>query len=144
MGNHQTKNVRINFEDMQHAMTTHPKYTIINTLPENEQQCLIKHTIPAQQEEVTVNRCIETRKTYCPVIIYGKNTNDLAVLQKHDQLVKMGFTQVYLYPGGLFEWLTLQDIYGKQEFPTTSDELDLLKYKPHRVLHDHLIEYRSY
>ena len=144
MGNHQTKNVRVNFEDMQHAMTTHPKYTIINTLPENEQHCLIKHTVNAQQEEVTINSHVENRRTYCPIIIYGKNANDTAVLQKHDQLVKMGFSQVYLYPGGLFEWLTLQDIYGKKEFPTTNDEPDLLKYKPHRVLREHLIEYRTY
>ena len=37
---------------------------------------------------------------------------------------------VYLYAGGLFEWLHLQDIYGKQEFPTTTYILDILKYKP--------------
>jgi len=30
----------------------------------------------------------------------------------------------------LFEWLLLQDIYGSEEFPTTSHELDILKYKP--------------
>lgn len=143
MGNHQTKNVRVNFEDMQHAVTTHPKYTIISTLPDSEQNCLIKHTVTAQQEEVVINSHIENRATYCPIIIYGKNANDIAVLQKHDQLVKMGFSQVYLYPGGLFEWLTLQDIYGNKEFPTTSDELDLLKYKPHRVLRERLIEYRT-
>ena len=143
MGNHQTKNFRINFEDMQYALNSHPKYIIINTLPENEQQCLIKHTITAQQEESTVNHHIENRITYCPIIIYGRNANDTAIFQKHEQFIKMGFTQVYLYPGGLFEWLTLQDIYGGQEFPTTNDELDLLKYKPQRVLHDHLIEYRA-
>jgi hypothetical protein len=30
----------------------------------------------------------------------------------------------------MFEWLLLQDIYGAASFPTTSKELDILKYKP--------------
>ena len=29
----------------------------------------------------------------------------------------------------MFEWLLLQDIYGDDEFPTTTKELDILKYK---------------
>ena len=32
--------------------------------------------------------------------------------------------------GGIFEWLLLQDIYGDDQFKTTSRELDILKYKP--------------
>jgi len=39
-----------------------------------------------------------------------------------------------MYTGGLFEWLLLQDIYGKTEFPTTTNIIDLLKYKPMREL----------
>ena len=41
----------------------------------------------------------------------------------------MGFSQIYVYPGGIFEWLLLQDIYGEDSFPTTKKELDILKYK---------------
>jgi len=37
---------------------------------------------------------------------------------------------VHIYPGGIFEWLLLQDIYGDDMFKTTSKELDILKYKP--------------
>ena len=44
--------------------------------------------------------------------------------------MSLGFYNVYLYNGGLFEWLLLQDIYGFDEFPTTKKELDILKYKP--------------
>jgi hypothetical protein len=51
---------------------------------------------------------------------------------KYDQLVGLGFKSVYIYPGGLFEWLLLQDIYGFDEFPTTKRVLDILKYKPDR------------
>jgi len=36
---------------------------------------------------------------------------------------------LYVYIGGLFEWLLLQDIYGDEEFPTTSKIIDILKYK---------------
>jgi hypothetical protein len=52
------------------------------------------------------------------------------VERKQMQLKKMGFRNVFVYLGGLFEWLLLQDIYGKLEFPTTSKQTDLLQYKP--------------
>ena len=29
----------------------------------------------------------------------------------------------------MFEWLLLQEIYGDENFPTISRELDILKYK---------------
>jgi hypothetical protein len=35
----------------------------------------------------------------------------------------------------------LQDIYGSDEFPTTKKELDILKYKSHKVLNVQLLEY---
>jgi hypothetical protein len=35
----------------------------------------------------------------------------------------------------------LQDIYGEKEFPTTKKELDILKYKPNKVLNVPLLEY---
>jgi hypothetical protein len=38
-----------------------------------------------------------------------------------------------MYTGGLFEWMLLQDIYGDAEFPTTSRELDVLKFRPHKT-----------
>ncbi|GAI73259.1 unnamed protein product [marine sediment metagenome] len=40
---------------------------------------------------------------------------------------------------GYLKWLLLQDIYGKDEFPTTSEELDILKYKASTVLQDKLL-----
>ena len=35
----------------------------------------------------------------------------------------------------------LQDIYGSDEFSTTKKELDILKYKSHKVLNVQLLEY---
>jgi hypothetical protein len=40
-----------------------------------------------------------------------------------------------MYLGGMFEWMLLQDIYGRDEFPTTSKVLDILKYKPKRLMY---------
>jgi hypothetical protein len=46
-----------------------------------------------------------------------------------------------LYAGGLFEWLLLQDIFGAAEFPTTKKELDIIKYKPNKILNVKFLEY---
>ena len=66
------------------------------------------------------------------VIIYGKNCLDNTVIKKHKQLRTLGFPEVYIYLGGLFEWLLLQDIYGIENFPTTKKTLDIYKYRPGR------------
>ena len=47
---------------------------------------------------------------------------------------------VYIYTGGMFEWLLLQDIYGKEAFPTKGDELDILKFKSNSLLSNNLLE----
>ena len=72
-----------------------------------------------------IRRCRNIR-----IVIYGKNSNDASLYNKFDQLQALGFTEVYVYIGGMFEWLLLQDVYGTDEFPTTKQELDILKYKP--------------
>ena len=44
-------------------------------------------------------------------ICYGKEYA-LEMGYKYEQLIKLGFRNVYIYPGGMFEWLCLQDIYS--------------------------------
>ena len=51
-------------------------------------------------------------------------------------MIDLGFINVYIYLGGLFEWLLLQDIYGRDLFKTTKNELDILKYKPDSILQE--------
>jgi hypothetical protein len=51
-------------------------------------------------------------------------------MKKYLKLQELGFSNIYIYPGGLFEWLCLQDIYGHDSFKTTKQEIDILKYKP--------------
>jgi hypothetical protein len=74
------------------------------------------------------------------IIIYGKNSNDELIYKKYNQLAGLGFVNVYVYTGGVFEWLMLQDIYGFDNFPTTSKQLDLLKFKPQKRLNISYIE----
>ncbi len=139
MGNSQSIK-KINYEDMQTAVKNPEIYLIINTLPAINQDCLITNTISIDQEEAIVNKYIkENRKIR--IIIYGKNCNDELVDKKYNQLLSLGFYNVFVYSGGLFEWLLLQDIFGKEMFQTNKKELDILKYKPHPVLNISLIDY---
>jgi hypothetical protein len=132
MGN-QTSIQRINFEDIQQILKENSKYILINTLPSNLQSCLIPNTINISEEEILINNMIKTNKSII-IIIYGKNANDMSVYDKYDQLTKLGFSRIYIYPGGIFEWLCLQDIYSADNFPTNKKELDILKYKPDSIL----------
>ena len=118
---------KCNFEDVQQI--TRSKGVLINTLHDNEQACLIHGTVHSNNETKLMNQLMQSSKEV-PIIIYGKHNNDTTVHQKYEQLVQLGFTNVYIYNGGLFEWLCLQDIYGMDEFPTTSPQLDILKFKP--------------
>lgn len=125
--------MHIGFEDMCIARTHPQQYIIINTLPVNEQSCLIDGTIPASTEEQTVNEMLN-QYAQKPIVIYGKHCADTSALKKQQQLSSLGFTHVYVYMGGLFEWLLLQDVYGATQFPTTQPMLDLLKYRPCKSL----------
>jgi hypothetical protein len=140
MGN--TLSIRkINCEDMQKACngSNVDNYMIINTLEDNMQKCLIKNTIQIHEEEKIINSIIKKNRNK-NIILYGRNCNDEKTYKKYEQLIKLGFTNVYIYVGGMFEWLLLQDIYGSELFPTTSKELDILKYNSHRVLDVKYIE----
>jgi hypothetical protein len=132
MGNTQTVQ-KIGFEDVQIVIKNPETYFLINTLSDVEQQCLIINTVNISQEELLVNKYLQTNKQI-KIVIYGKNNIDETVFKKQQQLVSLGFVNVYIYIGGLFEWLILQDIYGTSEFPTTKKELDFLKYKPRPIL----------
>jgi hypothetical protein len=121
----------VSFDVVQIAMNSPADYLIINVLPIHEQDCLIRGTIDAASEERILNKMIESIViANKKIVIYGKNCNDENVTNKLHQLEKLGLTDVFLYRGGLFEWMLLQDIYGEKEFPTTKREVDILRYKP--------------
>lgn len=138
MGNSQSINYYINFEDMQTAIAN-KEYIIINTLNVNQQECLIAGTLTLANEEEILNTYLKTNITI-RIIVYGSNSNDITVKKKHEQLLALGFINVFIYNGGLFEWLLLQDIYGSELFLTTKQERDILKYKGRQVFNSRLIE----
>lgn len=131
MGNIQFSSVKlklINFEDIQYVLEHPDMFVLINTLPSHEQDCLIQHTIPADKEESIINQYMQLNKDIS-IVLYGRNSTDNSVLTKYKKLVTCGFIDISLYSGGLFEWLMMQDIFGFEDFPTTKEQLDFLKYK---------------
>ena len=138
MGN-KTSQIKISFDEVQNkikgangtstAILNITTCIFINTLPENKQSCLIPTTTVSSEEEGTINKLLKNNSDV-EIIIYGMNNNDESVIRKYKQLVSLGFQNIYIYLGGMFEWLLLQDIYGNDNFPTTSRELDIMKYKP--------------
>jgi len=127
MGNTNSVN-KISFKQMQ-IIIQNKDYIIINTLSPDLQNCLIINTLNATQEVSIINNLIKTDKERI-IIIYGKNCIDETLIKKYTQLINLGFKNINVYVGGLFEWLMLQDIYGSDLFPTTSIEKDFLKYSP--------------
>ncbi len=127
MGNNLSIN-KINFEDMKY-MQNNSNSIIINTMEPYKQNCLIEGTLPISKEETTLNNLLSKGKFEENIIIYGENSTDNTLIKKYNQLNKLGFINVYIYMGGLFEWLLLQDIYGKDYFKTTTLVNDFLKYK---------------
>ena len=135
----QTSIHKVTYEDIQVIIEKQRRCLLINTLPSNMQGCLIPNTIASTDEESVINSYLK-EKRLPEVVIYGRNCNDNTIFQKYMQLRSLGFTNVKAYPGGMFEWLMLQDIYGDESFPATSPELDILKYKPPRSFNALLIE----
>ena len=139
MGNTQSIS-KINFEDMQNVCKNPGNYMLINTLMPVEQDCLIVGTVSAHSEESLINKYLTTNKNI-EIIIYGKNCNDNKIYDKYNQLSGLGFIKIFLYTGGMFEWLMLQDIYGIDDFPTTKKQLDFIKYKSSQQMNIGLLEY---
>jgi len=137
MGNQVSLIPKVSYEDIQMVVyrNSHVQHStlLINTLPPGLQHCLIKTTLDIRFEERVVNALIHKNPDIM-IIVYGKNSNDITIINKYDQLVKLGFTNVHIYTGGIFEWMLLHEIYGKDLFKITKYEIDILRYRPKSVL----------
>ena len=104
------------------------EFILINTLPLNRQSYLIQGTIPGIYESERINDYLYKNKKI-EIIIYGLDHQDLSVYKKYAQLKSLGFVNVYIYMGGLFEWALLQEVYGSNftTFGTISDPLEVYK-----------------
>jgi hypothetical protein len=141
MGNTQSSIRKVNYEDIQYSIINSSNYILLNTLPSTYQTCLILNTLSIDDEVNYIDNLISKIKNDKFIIIYGLNSNDDSVIKKYHQLLGLHFINVFVYTGGLFEWLLLQDIYGEDEFPTTNKEIDILKFKPIKVLNTQFLEY---
>ena len=137
MGN-TTSTRKVNFEDVQYSMKNKNKFLLINTLESSRQDLLIKNTVPFDREEELINKLIKSNQNV-NIIVYDENANAPNLMKKYNQLMGLGFVNVFIYPGGLFEWLLLQDIYGFDNFPTTSQERDILKFKGKSVFNNYYL-----
>ena len=137
MGNQVSLVPKVSYEDIQMVVyrNSHVQHStlLINTMPSTLQHCLIKTTLDIRFEERVINALIHKTPNIM-IIVYGKNSNDITILHKYDQLVKLGFTNVHIYTGGIFEWMLLHEIYGKELFKITKYEIDILRYRPKSVL----------
>lgn len=137
MGNQVSLVPKVSYEDIQMVVYRNSNVQhstlLINTLPPSLQHCLIKTTVDIRFEERVINALIHKNPDIM-IIVYGKNSNDITILHKYDQLVKLGFTNVHIYTGGIFEWMLLHEIYGKDLFKITKYEIDILRYRPKSVL----------
>ena len=127
MGNilsNQKNYILVNFE----YLISYNDYILINTLPLDNQSCLIIKTIDSNNEEKYINELLKNDINK-NIVIYGKNCSDITTLNKFKQLKNLGFKNIKIYMGGLFEWLLLQDIYGDDKFETICKEIDILKYR---------------
>jgi hypothetical protein len=126
-------NNKIGFDDVFYViqkigMYQDPKkcpYLMINTLSLIEQDYLIKNTLSYQIEEELVNDLINDASLNLDnyvIVIYGENCVDDSVDKKYKQFLALGFRHVFIYYGGLFEWLMLQEIYGEERFPTQGEK----------------------
>jgi rhodanese-related sulfurtransferase len=128
MGNSSTNTEFYTYEKIQQYISENalPNRVLINTLDDKSQTLLIEKTLSQEKEVEIINHYIDNPKNI-EIIIYGKSANDMSVLKKKNQLLNLGFIHVYIYPGGLFEWVLLREIFGNVNFPIiNNEEIDLL------------------
>jgi len=130
--------LKIGFEDIKYIQAlSSAEYILINTMPIDFQTNVIVSTISAINEESVINRLIDQYEMKrIKIILYGLSATDVSVERKAKQLRNLGFADIYIYSGGMFEWLLLQELYGFAEFPTTvkaTSPVEIIKYRPNKV-----------
>jgi hypothetical protein len=129
----------VTFDDVMYASSNCESWIIITTLPEST-TCFIYGTCPIDEEEKQINQIIDNNRKI-KIIVYGSSSSDTSVIKKYNQLRNVGLKDVFIYMGGLFEWLLLQDVYSSDIFRTNGVELDILKYsgRPYITQNKHRI-----
>lgn len=129
-----TTQITANYEDIQRGLSI-KNGILIHTM--DDETILISGTTSISNETPRINKLLDDCEYDTNIIIYGKNTDDYESLaKKRTQLLTLGFRNVWIYPGGIFEWILLQDVFGKTQFPTTTIVNDIIKSRPKSVIHN--------
>ena len=128
MGNIYSTYSSYDFDILSNKIISGYDMVLINTMSDTQQGCLIKNTIHANKETDLINELFKINKKK-EIVIYGKNHRDLKIIEKYNQLKKLGFTNVHIYFGGLFEWLLLKEYYGEINFPIDGKMGEISQYK---------------
>ena len=98
---------------------------LFNGLKKQYHSCVIPGTIPySDMRKVIKNMSVE----HIPVV-YCANYSCNASHKFAEK--KLGHLEtVYIYSGGVFEWLLLQKKYGKKKYPTSGDcDIENMKHR---------------
>jgi hypothetical protein len=106
----------------------HAHAILITTITDNHGSHRIKNTLSPDTEVEIINQHLASSEN-TEIIVYGLNCADTSVFNKYEQLISFGFTNVFIYCGGIFEWMLLQDVYGADTFHINHAVDDMLKYK---------------
>jgi hypothetical protein len=118
----------VSYEKVQQARLT--RSILIHTMEETE-KTLIQGSLTAEMELKSINELMSKNEFDTSIIVYGRNDHDYdSLMTKQKQLKSLGFRNVFIYLGGMFEWLLLQDVFGANLFPTTVAKVDLLRFAP--------------
>lgn len=112
-----------NYIQLQEKIENKNQVVLLTTLSTNDY--LIKGTIHVNLECDFVNNLAKKDKSK-EIVVYGKDHLDMRVIKKYNELKKIGFVNVSIYFGGLFEWALLQETYGKSNFQTDGNVDDLM------------------
>ncbi len=124
----------VNCSFVHNAVLSSNPTILIHAMKIEDEHILIHKTLTATEEVDKINLLISEHNFEQNIIIYGYSHMDLqALLLKKQKLHAYGFDNVFIYLGGMFEWLLLRDVYGEIEFPVDglakgSVFLDILKY----------------
>ncbi len=127
------KNYILNFDDMKIAVER--GYIICHIMDEIDGTILIKNTLSVKDEIKKINDLIKQSKFDETIVLYGRNYTDLElIVQRFQHLISFGFTRVFIYVGGLYEWILMQNLYGDKLFPTNVivDFIDAQSVSPQR------------
>lgn len=98
---------------------------LFNGLKKQYHSCVIPSTIPYSD----MRKAIKSMTSEHIPVVYCANYSCNASHKFAEK--KLGHLDtVYIYSGGIFEWLLLQKKYGKKKYPTNGDcELEHMKHR---------------